>query len=84
MTALFLQLLPMILGPIITEAIRKLIPKIPKVLLPLTASIAGALSDQGISALAGAVHGPLASVLVGMAGVAVREIYDQTAHAGQP
>ena len=79
--SLLLTLLPTIIGPIITALVKLLIPKIPTVLLPLTASVVGALSDQGISVLAGAAHDPMTSAAVGMAGVALREIYDQSKQA---
>lgn len=75
--AIFLQLLPVILGPLVTAGIKKLTPKIPKVVLPMVCAVIGAVSDVGVTEFQNMTQDPTYSVLIGMAGSAVRETADQ-------
>lgn len=72
--AIIVQCLPIIVatvGPILTAAAKKLVPDIPKVLIPLTSAALGTI----VAILAGFDYGD--SVALGAAGSAIREIVDQ-------
>lgn len=82
--AIFIQLLPSLLAvfsPIVTGQIKKLAPKVPKVLIPLTSVAVGTAGAVALDALAGTNLGPLGGAAAGAAGVAVREVVDQAQKA---
>ena len=71
-----LPLIGLIIGPIVTGAVKRILPSIPKMILPLLSTVAGAIA----ASLAGA-DGHTAA-LIGGASVATRESLDQTLKSG--
>jgi hypothetical protein len=78
--SVFLSLLPMlvsVLSPVVVAGVKKVVPKVPKVLLPLASVAVGTagavLSDHVFGSALGASGGAVA----GAVGVAVREVLDQ-------
>lgn len=74
--ALMLTLIP-VLVPLIIALGKFAVPKIPSWILPILAPAIGALIDYLTSLGVGGHASPIASALLGAAGVGVREIYDQ-------
>lgn len=70
-----------VLVPIVIAAFKKVIPDIPKWLLPIIATALGPLFDLGIGLLAGSEFNGVAAVLAGLAGVGLRELKDQATKA---
>jgi ethanolamine transporter EutH len=71
-----------VLVPLAMAGIKRLIPKLPKFLLPILAPVVGA----GLDALGGWIAGisvgsSLAAGMLGLAGVGIREIADQSKKA---
>lgn len=82
--SIFLSLLPSllaILAPIVTTGVRKVVPKIPKLLLPLTSVVVGTAGAAASDYLVGTSIGPAGGAVLGAVGVAVREIADQALKA---
>ena len=65
-------LVPMILGLAKAE-----VPKLPSWILPILAPALGALIDWLTSLATGTTPNPIASAVLGAAGVGLREVYDQ-------
>jgi MFS superfamily sulfate permease-like transporter len=73
---LILVVIPVI-TPLIISAFKRVIPRIPKLALPFIAIVIGALA--GVLADLPAITGMVTGAFMGLSGVGVREIYDQTA-----
>lgn len=70
-----------VLVPIVIAAFKRVIPDIPKWLLPIMATALGPVFDLGIGMLSGAEFNGVAAVLAGLAGVGLRELKDQAQKA---
>lgn len=70
-----------VLVPLAVGAFKKIVPDIPKWLLPIMATALGPLFDLGLAAIAGTEFNGIAGALVGLAGVGVRELKDQLVKA---
>lgn len=66
-----------IIAPMITALLKKLVPQIPKLFLPLSAVGAGTLVDVLNSFATGMGQGEWWGPVLGLLGVGVREVYDQ-------
>lgn len=82
--SIFLSLLPVIVSvvsPVVVAGVKKVAPRIPKVLLPVASVVVGTVgalaSDQFLGTALGAAGGAVA----GAVGVAVREVVDQVQKA---
>lgn len=73
----FLPALLAVLSPIVTAQVKRVAPKVPKVLVPLTSVAVGTAAAVGLDALAGTNLGPQTGAIAGAVGVAVREVVDQ-------
>jgi len=79
--AFFVQLLPLLvslLSPLVTAGVKKLVPRIPKALVPLVSVSVGTAAGYVLDF--GAANGAIA----GAVGVAVREVLDQAQKALVP
>lgn len=63
--------------PLVIAVIKGIVPKIPKVALPILAPIAGAGLDIALHLATGVSPGTITGALLGAAGVGIREIVDQ-------
>lgn len=64
--------------PLVIAVVKLLLPRIPKVWLPILAPVLGALADIFIQgAQGGAIQAPWLGAALGAAGVGLREIADQ-------
>lgn len=70
-----------VLVPLVVGLFKKIVPDIPKWLLPVLAAVLGPAFDLGIAALSGAEFNGIAGVLAGLAGVGLREVKDQAIKA---
>lgn len=78
--SLFLSLLPTLIAavsPVITAQVKRIVPRIPKVLVPLTSVAAGTAVAVATDYLAGSNIGGAQGAVLGAVGVAVREVVDQ-------
>lgn len=85
--SVFLSLLPTllaVLAPLVTSGVRKVVPKIPKLLLPLTSVVVGTVGAAASDYLVGSTIGPAGGAVLGAVGVAVREVADQALKALDP
>jgi hypothetical protein len=73
---LMLKLLPLIV-PMLIAIIKMEIPKLPTWCLPILAPLLGAFIDWLTALATGGHPNPIASALLGSAGVGLREVYDQ-------
>lgn len=67
-----------ILAPVLVACLRRLLPKLPRWLLPSLATAVGPLADYAGTFATGADTNPLLALALGAAGVGLREIADQT------
>ena len=73
------QFLIPIFTPLVIAGIKQLVTQLPKALVPILAPIIGALA----AALSGATD-PVSGAALGLAGIGVREVFDQTKQAMAP
>jgi hypothetical protein len=77
-----LNLLLMALTPLVLACLKLLVPRVPKLFLPLLAPVVGVGLDY-VMGLAGATtNGTLAAAVYSASGVWLREVYDQVKKAG--
>ena len=76
--------LSLIFGPLLTAGLKKVVPKVPTPVLPIFATGAGAAAHYIGTYAVGQEQNLLLSVLLGAAGIAVREVYDQVTKAVAP
>lgn len=69
------------LVPIIVAGIRKLLPGIPKPILPILAAVAGPAVDQLLALIPTIDAIGWQAAVLGLAGVGVREVFDQSKKA---
>jgi len=70
-----------VLVPLAVAAFKKLWGNVPPVVLPLLAAILGPVFDLAIGAVAGVESSGVWAVLLGLAGVGLRELKDQITKA---
>jgi len=63
--------------PVLIEVIKWAAPKIPGKIIPIVAPALGAMADMAGSYAGLWASNPIAGALLGMAGVGLRELYDQ-------
>lgn len=73
-----------VLVPLIVSLIRRLIPKLPKWSLPILAAVAGPVTDQLLALIASTEAIGWQAAVLGLAGVGVREVVDQSRKALSP
>lgn len=67
-----------VLVPVLVALVKALLPRIPKVWLPIIATLLGALLDIGNQLVAsGTLGNPVVGAGLGLAGIGVREVIDQ-------
>ena len=70
--------------PVAVAAIKRLLPRLPKPLLPVLAAALGPAADALLAWLASVPVIGWQAALLGLAGVGLREVVDQTAKALKP
>lgn len=70
-----------VLVPLVVGLFKKIVPDIPKWMLPVLAGLLGPVFDLGIAAISGAEFSGIAGALAGLAGVGLREVKDQVVKA---
>lgn len=89
--SVFLSLLPGLLptvlaflSPLLTAGVKKVVPKIPKVLVPLTSAAVGTVGAVAADYLTGSHLGAVGGAVAGAVGVFVREVVDQVQKSLSP
>lgn len=78
------QALIPILTPLIVAGVKLIVPRIPRVWLPILAPVLGAALDYVAHLATGSSLNPLAGLALGAAGVGLREVVDQVKRSMPP